>query len=568
MAAFCQCAISTVLFASVMLTAAQAQKVDNPVAIPQNVRPGAIEAQLDVEVAPGVTMAPSIVSPYRPAQPDDAAAIEFQLTDITLDGATAIQPAVLRLLYADRLGETVQLSEIFKIARAITKAYADAGYPLSLAYVPIQEIENGVVRIRVIEGFIGEVDVSDAPARVRPRLRRLAAKITAERPLSQRGLERYLLLANKIPGLSVTGVLERGASPDSGVKMTLKVARKRFTVAVGVNNRASRAVGREQFNGRLSVNNLITGADNFRFLAVQSISLDELTFFSAGYSTILTTEGLALDLAATRSEAAPGVPLLRNLGFETNGWTAGTGLSYPLILKRDTQLTLRGGVAWKEFQSAFGVTPNTRDILWTSEFSAAAKFKDDWNGSNAVGIRFVRGWDIFDATQAGSQFASRAGAGGEFLALVADIGRTQKLADRLTLSFSVKAQAANNPLLPSEQCGYGGAGFGRGYDPFEIAGDRCITGILELSAEPAFLQQGRFKAFPFLSIDAGAVRQNGPLAAGEARTASLYSLSTGMRMKLTKHLSASAEISVPLKGVVAQEGDDDPRFFFSVSARY
>ena len=228
MAAFCRCAISTVLFASVMLTAAQAQKVDNPVAIPQNVRPGAIEAQLDVEVAPGVTMAPSVVSPYQPEQPADAASIEFQLTDITLDGAVAIQPSVLRSLYADRLGETLQLSEIFKIARAITKVYAEAGYPLSLAYVPIQEIENGVVRIRVIEGFIGEIDVSDAPARVRPHLRRLAAKITEERPLTQRSLERYLLLANKIPGLSVTGVMERGASRDSGVKMTLKVAQKAF----------------------------------------------------------------------------------------------------------------------------------------------------------------------------------------------------------------------------------------------------------------------------------------------------------------------------------------------------
>ncbi len=566
--AFFRRVTSTFLSIIVMLTAAHAQKVDNAVAIPQNVRPGAIEAQFDVEVAPGLTMAPSVISPYQPEQPEDAAAIEFQLTEITLDGAVTIPLAALRPLYADRIGATVQLNEIFTIARTITKAYAEAGYPLSLAYVPIQEIENGKVRIRIIEGFIGEVDVSDAPSRLRPRLQRLAAKITAERPLTQRGLERYLLLANNIPGLSVTGVLERGASPDTGVKMTLKVAQKRFTIAAGINNRASRAVGREQFNGRLTINNLITGADSFRFLAVQSINLDELTFFSAGYSTLLTTEGLVLDLAATRSEAAPGVPLLRNLGFETNGWTAGAALSYPLVLKRDTQLTLRGAVAWKEFQSAFGVTPNTRDTLWTSEFSAAAKFKDGWNGSNAVGVKLVRGWDIFDATEAGSPLASRAGAGGEFLALVADVGRTQNLADRLTLSFSAKAQAANNPLLSSEQCGYGGAGFGRGYDPFEIAGDRCVSGILELSAEPAFLEKGKFKASPFVSIDAGAVRQNGPLAAGEARTASLYSLSVGARMKLTKHLSANAEIGVPLKGVVSQEGDDDPRFFFSVSARY
>ncbi|MEO1252270.1 MAG: ShlB/FhaC/HecB family hemolysin secretion/activation protein [Pseudomonadota bacterium] len=568
MSAVVQRAAPVVLSFAVATTGANAQKVENPVAIPQNVRPGAIEAQLDVEVAPGVTMAPSVISPYRPEQPEDASAIEFQLTEIIIDGASAIAPSALEPLYADRIGETIALSEVFAIARKITGVYADAGYPLSLAYVPIQVIEDGKVRIRIIEGFIGEIDISDAPPRTHKRLRKLADKIAAERPLTQRSLERYLLLANEIPGLSVTGVLERGAAPDRGVKMTLKVSQKRLAVAASLNNRASRAVGRKQFNGRLRVNNLLTGADAFQFLAVQSTSLDELTFFSAGYSTVLTGEGLTLDVAATRSEAAPGVPLLRNLGFETMGWTASAGLSYPLVLKRDTQITLRGGVSWKEFQSAFDVTPNTLDTLWTMEVGAAARFKDPLDGANAIGVTLVRGWDIFDATQAGSPLASRAGAGGEFIAVVGDIGRTQKLSDRVTLSLSAKAQAANNPLLSSEQCGYGGAGFGRGYDPFEIGGDRCIAALLELSAEPAFLQHGKFKALPFVSIDAGAVRQNGPLAAGETRTASLYSVAAGARMKLTRYLSASAEVGVPLKGVVAQEGDDDPRFFFSVTARY
>ncbi len=560
--------VSIVVGVTGLVTPAFAQKVDNPVAVPSTVRPGVIEAQYDTELVPGVSMTPNVVSPYRPQQEQGAGAIEFQLTEITLDGARTISPSVFAPIYADRIGQTITLSDIFSIAREITRRYAEAGYPLSLAYVPIQEIENGRVRIRIIEGFIGEVDVSGAPQRAQAHLKDIAAKITAERPLTKRGLERNLLLANKIPGLNVTAVLERGTTPESGVKMTFKVTQKRFNLAAGFNNRASRAVGREQFNGMLRINNIITGTDSFRFLAVQSVNLDELTFFSAGYSTMLTPEGLTLDLAATRSEAAPGVPLLRNLGFETMGWTAGAGLSYPLILKRQTQLTVSSRFTWKEFQSAFGVSPNTLDALWTTEFGAAMKFKDPLDGSVAIGATITRGWDIFDATDAGSLLASRQGAGAEFLALAADFGRTQKLSDTVSLSMSAKAQTANNPLLSSEQCGYGGAGFGRGYDPFEIAGDRCIVGRIEVSASPAFLKHGKFRATPFVSIDAGAVRQIGPLAAGEARTASLYSFAAGAYLKLTKHFSATVEVGVPLKGVVAQEGDDDPRFFFSIQARY
>lgn len=543
-------------------------KIDNPAAIPPSVRPGAIEAQLETEIAPGVTMAPSVVSPYETEQPEGAADIVFRLAAVELDGATAIPAAALSDLYAEKIGAEVSLSEIFAIARAITARYAAEGYPLSLAYVPAQEIDNGAVRIRIVEGYIGEIDVDGADGGLARRLRDLGDHMMAERPLTQASLERYLLLANRIPGVSVTGVLARGAPGAGGVKMTLKAKRKRLGLAGGVNNRASRAVGREQFYGKAALNGLATGVDGFNFMAIQSVNLDELTVFIAGYSNVLTTQGLTLNLSATRSEAAPGVPFLRDLGFETQGWTAGASLAYPLILRRDVQLTIGAGANWKEFRSAFGVSPNTLDVLWTTEFSGALTVKDGLNGVNALGVAVVRGWDVFDATEAGSPLASRQGAGAEFVAVTADLARTQKLTDWADATLSFKAQTANNPLLSSEQCGFGGAGFGRGYDPFEIVGDRCIVGLFELRASPHFLSIGKLKTQAFASIDGGAVRQIGALAAGEDRNASLYSFGAGLRMSLTEHLSGSVEVGVPLKGVVAQEGDDDPRIFFGVEAKY
>ncbi len=490
------------------------------------------------------------------------------LSSIAFDGAEALGEPDLRAMAAGKIGKTVSLSEIFDIARSITRRYADEGYPLSLAYVPAQTIENGAVRIRIIEGFIGEIAVKDAPRGVEARLRALGEKIMAERPLRQKTLERYLLLANEIPGVKVTGVLERGASAETGVKMTLVAERKRGVVSANVNNRASRAVGREQFVGKAALNGLVTGLDQVGFSAVQSLKPDELTVFGGKYSTILTTEGLALTLAASRSEAAPGVPFLRVLGFETQGWTAGAGLSYPLILTRDVKLGVSGGFSWKEFRSAFGVTPNTLDRLWTTDFDASLSFNDGFDGANTVGLSLSRGWDVFDATQAGSPLASRAGAGGEFVSIGAEASRLQKINDWADMTVAIKAQTANNPLLSSEQCGFGGAGFGRGFDPFEISGDRCAVALVEVRASPAFLTRGVFKAQPFVSFDAGAVAQIGPLAVGERRTASLYSLGGGARFSITRHLSATTEVGIPLKGVVAQEGDDDPRFFFSVEARY
>jgi hemolysin activation/secretion protein len=547
---------------------AQTPKIDNPSQIPAAVRPGAIEAQLEVEIAPGVALPPAIVSPYEPEQPANATEISFALTAVVIDGAQVFAAGELETLYRDKLGDVVRLSDIFEISRAITRRYADAGYPLSLAYVPAQEIESGVVRIRIIEGFIGAVDVKDAPRGVHQRLVAIGEKIMADRPLRQSTIERYLLLANEIPGVKVTGVLERGASAESGVRMTLVAKRTRAGAAVNLNNRASRAVGREQIVAKAFWNGAATGLDQLAASTVQSLKADELSVFSARYSTLVATEGLALSWNATRSEAAPGVPFLRDLGFETEGWTAGAGVAYPLVLSRAVRIGVSGGASWKEFRSAFGVTPNTLDRLWTTDFDVSASIKDGWDGTTSIAAGLSRGWDILGATEAGSPLASRAGAGGQFIAVGVEISRLQKINEWADMTVALKAQTANNPLLSSEQCGFGGAGFGRGYDPFEISGDRCAVALVEVRAAPEFLQRGAFKAHPFVSFDAGAVSQLGSLVVGERRSQSLYSIGAGARLSLSRHLSATTEVGVPLKGVVSQEGDDDPRFFFTLEARY
>lgn len=546
---------------------AQEPKIDNPRAIPSTVQPGAIEAQYEVTLTPDLSGAPAVMSPYEPAQPENAGDIRFTLTEIAVEGGGALPASAIEAEYSSLLGANVSLAQIFGVARAVTARYVDAGYPLSLAYVPVQEIEGGVVRLRIIEGYIGEIDIVGAPANAASRLRAHGEKLMAERPLTQSSLERYLLLANQTPGLSVTGVLQKAENDDGGVKMTLSAEQKRFDIAAGVNNRASTAVGREQFYARAGFNNLLTGSDRLQFAAVQSFDLDELTYFSAGYTTILNAEGLVLGLSATRSEAAPGIPFLRDLGFETTGWTAGASLAYPLALRRGESLTLSAKGRWKEFRSAFEIAPNTEDQLWTSAFGVAYVHQGPVHGKNAIAIEMTRGWDILGATRAGDPLASRAGAGGEFLALSLDASRSQKVTDWSTLLLSLKGQTTNNPLLSSEQCGFGGAGIGRGYDPFSISGDRCLIGLVEFQTRPDFLNFGEVSARPYVSFDAGAVRQIGPLAAGEDRAASLYSFAAGARMTITKHVSAGVEGAIPLRRQ-SPGSDKDMRFFFSLEARY
>lgn len=566
-----RCAFVAALLATLSSWSAFAQapsKILNPQAAPPAVRPGAIEAQYKVDLKPDFSGAPAVMSPYEPDQPANAADIVFRLQSVAIDGGGALPPEKIESFYRGLIGQEIKLTAVFDIAREITRAYAEAGYPLSLAYVPVQEIENGAVSIRIVEGYIGEINIVGAPSKAEKYLRALGEKLKHERPLRQKTLERYLLLANRLPGLNVTGVFERAASPDSGVSMTLKVDQKRLSISAGVNNRASEAVGRRQFYGRLGVNSLLTGSDDFSFAAVQSFELDELTYFASSYGTVLNAEGLALQIKATRSEAAPGIPFLRDLGFQTEGWTAGTDASYPLIARRGESLTLNWGISWKNFKSAFGVSPNTEDTLWTTHFGGAYTRSDRFDGTNTFGFDITRGWDIFGATKAGSPLASRAGAGGEFVTVTGEFTRNQRINDWMSATLSVQGQTANKPLLSSEQCGFGGAGFGRGYNSFTIAGDRCVIGLVELQASPDFLTFNKLSVAPYVSVDAGAVRQIGALAAGESRNASLYSAAAGLRIGVTKYLSAQLEGGFPLKGYPTADAEKKAHFFFRIEARY
>lgn len=85
--------IARVAGAAALFGAALAQapdKVVNPSSIPANVRPGAIEAQYDLEVAPDAAIAPSIISPFELDQPANAREITFTLKEVSLEGAQAI----------------------------------------------------------------------------------------------------------------------------------------------------------------------------------------------------------------------------------------------------------------------------------------------------------------------------------------------------------------------------------------------------------------------------------------------------------------------------------------------
>src|SRR5438270_6010219 len=128
----------------------------------------ALESGQTQPTRPGLTL-PQLA---RPAVGADTKPT-FHLRAVVLSGGEAIPRAELIGTYQPYLGRKVSQADLAAIAGAISDLYRAAGFHLSRAIVPPQDIADGRVQIRVIEGAIVQADLKGDAAEqfgVRPML--------------------------------------------------------------------------------------------------------------------------------------------------------------------------------------------------------------------------------------------------------------------------------------------------------------------------------------------------------------------------------------------------------------
>ena len=177
----------------------------------------------------------------------------LKLRRISLTGARAIPPDQLITAYQPYLGKKVSQADLAAIAAAISDLYRAAGFHLSRAIVPPQDIRDGRVRLQVIEGSITEVALKGEGAEqfgVRP----LLDPVLAEHPSRLATLERQLLLINGRPGVRIADTaLEEIGVATGRFRLVVYVKTWHIYTSFGVDNLGSSSVGPWQAlcNGRI-----------------------------------------------------------------------------------------------------------------------------------------------------------------------------------------------------------------------------------------------------------------------------------------------------------------------------
>ena len=127
--------------------------------------------------------------------------------------------------------------------QTITNFYRNNGYILSRALLPPQHVTNGIVHIRILEGYISSAKVQGDPKRARYLLQAYGNRIASNRPVQVDVMEYYLRLANEIPGMSARSVLEPSKTQIAASDMSLIATEKTWAGMLSFDNYGTRYIG-------------------------------------------------------------------------------------------------------------------------------------------------------------------------------------------------------------------------------------------------------------------------------------------------------------------------------------
>ena len=539
---------------------AQAQQANQP-----GYDPRQTEKRFEDQQSPqGPTARPRLPMPQfaRPKEQGDSKPL-FVLRHVSIIGAVAIPKEQLVTAYQPYVGKKVSQADLAAIAAAVSDVYRAAGFHLSRAIVPPQDIQGGRLHIQVIEGSITELALKGEGAEqfgVRPML----DAVVTERPSRLATLERQLLLINGRPGVRIedTAIEEIGtASGDFRLIVSLKTWHV-FT-SFGIDNLGSSSVGPWQSYGTAAFNSYLAPGDSLVLnLSTTPGDVRQLAFGRLSYDVPVGTDGARIGASGYYSEVWPGdYRHLYSDNIKTESFEI-RGSIVPLQSQKSSlTLTAAAGFTNATENDVFG--PIYADHIRTASLTADYRLQDSFGGTNYLTVNYRQGLDILGASHRDDDYLSRDGASGKFSALNFWFTRYQTLTDSWSLKLAAAGQAASGPLFISQQFYLGGIAFGRGYGSAEISGDNGLAGSAELRFDQKtnLRYLNGYQIYGF--VDSGVAWNDGyRLSDG----LSLTSAGGGVRFFLADGLQADIGAAAPLTYRAPDNPTRGARVLFSLTS--
>ena len=453
--------------------------------------------------------------PARPALKPSAA--KLMLKGFRITGISVFAELELLAQVREYVGKEVTFTDLDQAATRISRFYRERGYMVARAYLPAQDIKDGVVKIAVIEGRFGKVNL-DNKSRVRDSVVRRHLDGFPGVVVTEPGIERKMLLQSDLAGVADARATLRPGANVGESDMTVELAGAPLaTGSIEYDNQGNRFTGANRLTGKLNMLSPLGLGDMLN--AQLTKGFNGLAYGRLAYQLPVGGDGFKLGGAYSRStyELGKSFSTLQATG-EADTYTL--NVSYPFIRTRHFNLYAQAAHEWRDFQDRVGALATVTDKssrAVTLSLTGDARDALLGGGITVFSVAYASGRLDLETPAVRAVDDVTARTHGSFDKWNFNLLRLQSLGERLSAYVSLSAQKGGKNLDSSEKFVLGGANGVRAYPSGEASGDSGYIATAELrytfslAAVPGLLQ-------PFVFVDSGAVTINeNPFAAGNNR---------------------------------------------------
>ena len=447
---------------------------------------GSVLQQLEARPG-GNLVAPKLKTPQEPTPPAaDHSGPVVRVNTFRFEGQTLLSPQTLQDALKGFAGRDLSLTQLQEAAWVIVQTYRSAGW-LAHALVPQQEIEGGVVTLRVVEAQLGQVRIDMPEGKLpRERIRAMAdAQLVVGQTINLQQVDRLLLLLDDMPGVVASASFAEGAQPGSTDVLITLGQDKVIDANISADNFGSVSTGRNRLSASVSLNN---GAGWGDALQLQAVATDGSRYGRVGYTVPVGLQGVRAGLHASdmRYHLVGSFAALQASG-SAQSW--GLDLSAPLIRQPERNLSAQLTTDRKRFDNLALANTAATEATTVSHYQLdvlRAGLTGNWldqlitPAQNTASLQASWGKvDLNGSPNAGAD-ANAAKTAGAFSKLNANYNREQSLTGQTSAYLQAGVQWANRNLDSSEKLYLGGASGVRAYPSNEAGGTSGATATVGL----------------------------------------------------------------------------------------
>ena len=459
-----------------------------------------LELQLKKSAPPPL---PKVQKPIEQKKPVDGEQT-VQIKNFLFSGNKLLTEQELQSVVAKWKNRTLTFDDLQNVIADIQEYYSSKNRIVK-ALLPEQEIKDGIVSIKIVEGVLGDVVVEQKSQKPRMAAETVKKYFKGEKDsvyIDTKDLQRKIFILNDLAGVNAIGTYEQGKKEgESNFKVTVEDT-PFFKGELAAANFGSKSTGSNQAIANVSFNNISGIGDLFSVNGIKSSGSD---YVQGSYAVPILYDGLKLALNASKLDYQTLSSFSSTNQSKGDAKTYSANFTYPVYRTDRASVNAKVGYETKDYLNTNVLTAATISDYKIDNMIAGLNgflYNNDQSSiSYNANVTFGR-LKINDAAQETSDNTS-AKTKGSFEKLAFNISRNQTLPDLKNTNWliSVDGQTANKNLNSSEQMSLGGPYAVRAYPTGQGSGSQGVI----LKTELQYPYDKNFTFGPFL--DVGFIKQ-------------------------------------------------------------